>query len=130
MPELTNDITDTETLETDRTDAIGYVYILFRPDNPGLAKVGYTAVSSQARASNYTDGDWKVHREFPMPIWLARLSERTAHKNLKSYWLDPKITGGTASEIFTCTLDIAENAVELAFIELSDVSVCETNRGT
>ena len=117
MPELTNDIINTEIQETDKTDSVGYTYILHRTDNPGLVKVGFTAVSSQSRAGNYTDGEWQVHKEFPMPIWLARLTERASHRHLKSYWLDPKITGGTASEIFMCPLDIAVSAVELAFLE-------------
>jgi hypothetical protein len=99
------------------TDSIGYVYILFRPDNPGLAKVGFTSISSRSRALNYTDGEWRVHKEFPMPVWLARLSEKTAHAYLKQYWLDPKITGGTASEIFTCSLNVAEEAVNKAFVD-------------
>jgi len=102
---------------SESTDSIGYVYILFRPDNPGLAKVGFTSISSKSRALNYTDGDWRVHKEFPMPVWLARLSEKTAHTYLKQYWLDPKITGGTASEIFTCSLTVAEEAVNKAFID-------------
>jgi hypothetical protein len=117
MPELTNDIINTEIQETDKTDSVGYTYILHRIDNPGLVKVGFTAVSSQSRAGNYTDGEWQVHKEFPMPIWLARLTERASHRHLKSYWLDPKITGGTASEIFMCPLDVAVSAVELAFLE-------------
>jgi hypothetical protein len=104
-----------------KTDSIGYVYILFRLGNPGLAKVGFTAISPQSRAASYTDGEWKVHKQFPMPVWLARLAERTTHRNLKSYWLDPKITGGTASEIFTCSLETAESAVESACNEQIEI---------
>lgn len=102
---------------SERTDSVGYTYILYRTDNPGLVKVGFTTVSSQSRAGNYTDGEWKVHKEFQMPVWLARLTERASHRNLNNYWLDPKITGGTASEIFMCPLDVAVSAVELAFLE-------------
>ena len=100
---------------SERVGSVGYTYILFRKTNNNIIKVGYTSVSSQNRAENYTDGDWQVHKEYPMPVWLAKLTEKAAHANLKSYWLDPKVTGGTASEIFTCSLPIAEQAVELAF---------------
>lgn len=100
---------------SERVGSVGYTYILFRKTNNNIVKIGHTSVSSQNRAENYTDGDWQVHKEYSMPIWLAKLTEKAAHANLKSYWLDPKVTGGSASEIFTCSLPIAEQAVELAF---------------
>lgn len=55
-----------------------------------------------------------------MPIWMARLTEQAAHKKLSQYWLDPKITGGTASEVFTCPYNVAEEAVEQAYKDQLD----------
>ena len=104
-------------MEQESVDSIGYVYILHRKDNNGIVKIGYTSKTAESRANNYTDGDWAVHKHFPMPVWLARLTERATHKNLQQYWLNPKITGGSASEIFTCSLEIAENGVEISYLE-------------
>lgn len=103
--------------EKESFDQIGYTYILVRSNNSNIIKIGYTSVSSQSRAYNYTDGEWEVHKHYQMPIWLARLTEKASHKILKEHWLDPKITGGTASEIFTCTIEVAENAVQNAYKE-------------
>jgi|GEM_PF-6714082 len=110
-------IVESEHNDNGQSDQSGYVYILFRTDNPGVVKVGFTSVSAESRANNYTDGEWKVHKHFPMPVWLAKATERSSHKNLKNFWLNPKVTGGTASEIFTCSLETAEIAVQSAFTE-------------
>lgn len=101
--------------ELEISDLIGYTYILVRNNNPNLVKVGYTSQSAELRALNYTDGEWKVHKKFMMPLWLARLTEQATHKRLEMFWLDPKITGGTASEVFTCSFEVAEKAVEDAY---------------
>ena len=95
----------------------GCVYILCRRDRPGIVKVGYSSREAKFRAQSYTDRDWLVHAEFSMPVWLAKMTERAAHEVLKIYWLDPKVTGGTANEIFMCELEVAEDAVSLARIE-------------
>lgn len=102
---------------TEKIDGQGCVYILYRTDNAGITKVGFTSVSALSRANNYTDGEWRIHKQYTMPVWLARLTERAAHRNLQNYWLNPKFTGGTASEIFNCKPDIAESAVEIAHLE-------------
>ena len=102
MIELTDEIQLTEE---------ACVYVLKRTNNPDLCKVGYTSISAKGRASQYTDGDWVVHSELFMPKWLARETEKTAHSILRKYWLDPKITGGTATEIFQCSPETAAEAV-------------------
>ncbi len=91
-----------------------FVYVLSRPEHPNVSKVGFTNISAKSRANNYTDGEWVIYEEFSMPNFLARLTEKSAHQQLSEYWLDPKITGGTASEIFMCSPEIASIAVEIA----------------
>jgi hypothetical protein len=90
-----------------------YVYVLSRPKHPNFSKVGVTKISAKSRAENYTDGEWEIYEEFEMPIFLARLTERTAHQQLSEYWFDPKITGGTANEVFLCPPDVASIAVAI-----------------
>ena len=97
--------------------ALGFVYLLKRNDNAAVIKIGYTAKSPESRASNYTDGAWVVHKEYPMPVWLAKLTERSAHSKLVNFWLDPKLTGGSASEVFTCPRDDGDIAIQLSYIE-------------
>ena len=103
--------------------ALGFVYLLKRNDNSAVIKIGYTAKSAESRASNYTDGAWFVHKEYPMPVWLAKLTERSAHAKLASFWLDPKLTGGSASEIFTCPLDDGDIAIQLSYMEHLEKSI-------
>jgi len=110
---------DDKLFEVDDTRQ-GCVYILRRRDTQGILKVGFSSREAQLRAQSYTDGDWAVHAEFAMPVWLAKMTERAAHEVLKAFWLDPKVTGGTAHEIFMCQLEIAEEAVNLARIECID----------
>lgn len=94
----------------------GIVYVLKRKNNDQkqICKVGFTKVSGDSRAKNYTDGGWEVVGEFLMPVWLAKLTEKEAHKELKDYWMDPAITGGTAHEVFYCEPELAEVAVAVA----------------
>jgi hypothetical protein len=113
MSDLIEDVHSNDKAE--QSELIGYTYILVRQNSPHLIKVGYTSVSAEARASDYTDGEWKVHKRYPMPIWMARQTEKAAHKRLEQYWLDPRVTGGTASEVFICPFEIAEQAIELAY---------------
>jgi hypothetical protein len=96
---------------------LGLVYILKRSSNSKIIKIGHTSKTSESRALNYTDGEWIAHQEYSMPIWLAKLTERSAHALLSKFWLDPKLTGGSASEIFTCSLEEGEIAVQMAYIE-------------
>jgi len=101
----------------------GMVYLLVRPTNSALVKVGYTAKSAEIRAANYTDGGWTVENEYLMPSWLTRLTEAAAHKKLANYWLDPGITNGSASEVFTCSIETADTAIKLAYLEQLESSL-------
>ena len=97
----------------------GIVYVLKRsntnkPNQSNICKVGFTTVSGDARAKDYTDGGWQVISEFHMPVWLAKMTEKAAHKELSDYWMDPAITGGSANEVFYCEPDLAETAVIIA----------------
>lgn len=94
---------------------LGCVYLLGRFENPSIVKIGYTSKSAEGRALNYTDGEWVVHKEYAMPIWLAKLTEQSAHNKLAEFWLNPKFTGGTASEIFICSLEAADTAIKTAY---------------
>jgi hypothetical protein len=96
---------------------IGIVYVLSRAANASIVKIGHTSKKAESRASNYTDGEWVVHSEYSMPLWLAKQTERRAHAILAQYWLDPRMTGGSASEIFTCPTEEGDIAVQLAFLE-------------
>lgn len=95
-------------------DGFGCVYILKRSKHREICKVGFTSVSARSRASEYTDGEWVVHKEHQMPLWLAKLVEKEAHVQLAEYWLDPKLTGGSATEVFLCSPEVAEVAIEIA----------------
>ena len=114
-----NDFEDINTSsKTDLDDSrLGLVYLLHRNNGAPIVKIGYTSKSAESRALNYTDGEWIVNKEYFMPIWLAKLTEKAAHDKLAPYWLDPKLTGGTASEIFTCSIDYADTAIKLAHVE-------------
>ena len=97
----------------------GIVYVLKRsntnkPNQSNICKVGFTTVSGDARAKDYTDGGWQVISEFHMPVWLAKMTEKAAHKELSDYWMDPAITGESANEVFYCEPDLAETAVIIA----------------
>jgi hypothetical protein len=78
------------------------IYVLSRTDNSSISKIGSTEISAQSRAQNYTDGDWSVFSEIEVPSVVKFSVERFAQRILKSggYWLDPKISGGTATEVF------------------------------
>lgn len=97
---------------------IGYVYLLRRHENSDVCKVGFTSTAPKSRAGDYTDGEWIVYTEYKMPLWLAKLVERRTHQNLKAYWLDPRITGGTATEVFTCNIETADLAIKIAHLEI------------
>jgi T5orf172 domain len=101
----------------------GLVYLLVRPTNKSIVKVGFTTKTAESRALNYTDGGWIVDNEYPMPVWLARLTEKAAHQKLSNYWLDPGLTNGSASEIFTCSVEIADTAIKIAYIEQLEASL-------
>jgi hypothetical protein len=92
------------------------VYVLKREDKPGISKVGRSDNSGKTRAGNYTDGNWKVHKEFEVPVFLAKPIEEKAHVLLKAqgHWLDPEITAGSAREVFTCDPKTAELKVKEA----------------
>ena len=92
------------------------VYVLKREDKPGISKVGRSDNSGKIRAGNYTDGNWKVHKEFEVPVFLAKPIEEKAHVLLKAqgHWLDPEITAGSAREVFTCGPKTAELKVKEA----------------
>ena len=92
------------------------VYVLKREDKPGISKVGRSDNSGKTRAGNYTDGKWKVHKEFEVPVFLAKPIEEKAHVLLKAqgHWLDPEITAGSAREVFTCDPKTAELKVKEA----------------
>lgn len=94
------------------------IYVLSRTDNSSISKIGSTEVSAQSRAQNYTDGDWSVFFEIEVPSAVKFSVERFAQRILKSggYWLDPKISGGTATEVFLCEAKIAMNAVQKAWV--------------
>ena len=88
------------------------VYILYRSDSRYL-KVGRSKHSATIRASDYTDGNWLVHKEFEVPSYLDALIEEESHTQLKKAgkWVDPGITGGSATEVFDCTKTEAESVV-------------------
>lgn len=113
MNEINSTINDNEETYILSTST-AFVYVLGRAKHLNVSKVGFTNVSAKSRANSYTDGDWEIYQEFPMPIYLARLTERAAHLQLSEYWFDPKITGGTANEIFMCSPDVASVAVQIA----------------
>ena len=96
---------------------VGLVYLLKRGENTSVIKIGHTTKTAEIRASNYTDGEWLVHKNYSMPIWLAKMTERAAHAQLNQFWLDPKLTGGSASEIFTCSVEDGDVAIQVAYIE-------------
>lgn len=105
-------MTDAQQTEVEDTNRMGCVYVLKRNGHKSMCKVGFSSVSAKLRASQYTDGEWIVHQEIQLPIWLARLVEKESHNRLAEYWLDPKLTGGTAKEVFLCEPEIAEITVE------------------
>ena len=76
-------------------------YILYRSDSRFL-KVGRSKHSAAVRASDYTDGNWIVHKEFEVPRYLDALIEEKSHSLLKSAgkWVDPGIMGGSATEVY------------------------------
>ncbi len=95
-----------------------YVYVLDRVDaTTPISKIGSTTVSAERRAKDYYDGDWKVHSSTIVPALLRFPIEKMAQKVLidEGYWLDPKLTGGSASEIFLCEPERAEEAVSASF---------------
>jgi len=98
------------------------VYVLAREDKADIVKVGSTRVSAKSRANNYTDGGWHVVNELEVPTMLQFYVEHYAHDFLKKRgkWLPPGITSGTASEIFTCSSELAIEAVETAFNYIFD----------
>jgi ribosomal protein S13 len=102
---------------------LGFVYLLHRNNGSHIVKVGYTSKNAESRAGNYTDGEWHVSKEYSMPVWLAKLTEKAAHAKLLNFWLDPKLTGGTASEIFTCSIEHADTAIKLAYIEQLELAL-------
>lgn len=102
---------------------MGSVYILSRAGQENLCKIGFTGVGAGTRASDYTDGRWTVHKEFEMPLWLARVTEEAAHEELAEYWLDPDITGGTATEIFQIAADKAEIFVGTAIEKQRGIAI-------
>ena len=89
------------------------VYVLKRIDKPSISKVGRSDSSGKTRARNYTDGNWKIHKEFEVPAFLAKPIEEKAHSLLKAqgHWLNPDIMDGSAQEVFTCEPNVAELAV-------------------
>ena len=107
------------------------VYVLTRRDKSGahpLSKIGFTTKSAEKRASNYTDGNWEVADDHPMPSWLGKLVEKRAHEILEDDWLDPSSVDGSALEVFRCDSRKASNAImraqeECQRIELSKLGV-------
>lgn len=95
------------------------IYVLTRQQDTSsiLSKVGSSKVSAQSRAQNYTDGGWVVYHEILVPSVLQFLVEHFAHRILKDkgFWLDPKITNGSASEVFLCEPTIAKEAVDISW---------------
>jgi hypothetical protein len=120
-----NDLTIPVKLQNSEIDEskLGFVYLLHRNNGSHIVKVGYTSKNAEYRAGNYTDGEWHVSKEYSMPVWLAKLTEKAAHAKLFDYWLDPKLTGGTASEIFTCSIEYADTAIKLAYIEQLELAL-------
>ena len=102
---------------------LGLVYLLSRSSIDAVVKIGFTSKTAERRATNYTDGEWLVKQEYQMPVWLARMTEKAAHEKLARYWLDPKITGGSASEIFTCTTEVADVAIREAYAEQFELTL-------
>ena len=95
-----------------------YVYVLDRVDATSpISKLGSTTVSAESRAKDYYDGEWRVHSVKPVPALLRFPIERIAQEILidEGLWLDPKLTGGSASEIFLCAPERAEQAVSESF---------------
>lgn len=94
---------------------LSIIYVLTRKNDASsvLSKVGSSKISAQSRAQNYTDGDWVVYYEIKVPSVLQFSVEHFAHEILKGKgcWLDPKITGGSANEVFICDPVIARDAV-------------------
>ncbi len=114
MPNINPETREDELVLVSELEGFGCVYVLKRIKHREMCKVGFTSVSAKSRAGDYTDGGWIVHAEFQMPAWLARLVEKEAHAQLDEYWLDPKLTGGSANEVFLCSPQVAEVAVEIA----------------
>ena len=102
------------------------VYVLSRDDNPNLCKVGSTKNSAALRAANYTDGGWTVFFEKSVPKVLQFPLERYSHSLLKQkgYWLDPKVSAGSARELFVCSPELAVQIVNQAWDDLR-LSVAE-----
>lgn len=98
-------------IHSQKNDGEGCVYVLQRKEHEKVCKVGVSSLEAQARAKDYTDGDWEVFFELPMPAWLAKLVEKLTHTKLKKFWFDPKITGGTANEVFMCSPELAKSKV-------------------
>lgn len=107
----------------------GVVYVLKRKSKTPieLCKVGFSTISGDSRAKNYTDGEWAVAAEFKMPVWLAKLTEKATHKILGEYWMDPKISGGTANEVFCCDPELAETAVFVSKEDCIRKAILELN---
>jgi T5orf172 domain len=105
-----------EETETDGRDPLkfSWVYVLRRESHASMCKVGFTSVSAKSRALEYTDGEWIVFAEYSVPNWLAKDVEKEAHLQLSKYWLDPKLTGGSATEVFLCEPELAEIAIQIA----------------
>lgn len=91
------------------------IYALYRSSETrhNLTKVGSTKISADSRAANYTDGEWIKYFDFEVSSHVQFAVERTAHKILrnKGFWLDPRVTNGTAQEIFTCEPEEAKKAI-------------------
>ncbi len=101
--------------------AEAFVYVLYRDNGYGriFSKVGSTRLSAGSRANDYTDGGWQVFDEMPIHPAIRYHVERQSHEILKSHWLDPSMTGGTAREIFTCSPEEAVMAVREAYKQSS-----------
>jgi len=122
------DYGESQEIERGNDDEIGgraFVYVLKRPGQEKVCKVGYTAVSSKGRSRDYTDGEWEVFTEFEMLKWLAQRTERAAHRALKDYWLDPKMTGGSAREVFLLGPHDAETIVKQVCAEQRYIAIKE-----
>jgi hypothetical protein len=105
------------TEEAKGNGAEAFVYVLYRDNGYGkiYSKVGSTRLSAGSRANDYTDGGWQVFDEMPIHPAIRYHVERQSHEILKSHWLDPSMTGGTAREIFTCSPEEAAYAVREAY---------------
>ena len=90
------------------------IYVLSRSSNDKISKIGSTKVSAESRANDYTDGEWSVYSQITVPSIFHFTVEKFSHEILKQkgYWLDPKISGGSANEIFLCEPITAMDAVE------------------